>query len=448
MKIGDVLDGRFRIDDLCSNEGGMGTIYHVTDLDSKGSSMPLVAKICKHTDPQIRTRFKREVRLLSNFEGNSRVVQMTHFNIKCSPPYFVMKFYSEGDLESNRSKFETRPDRMEKVFLQMIDCVNELHIKGIFHRDLKPQNFLFERGKIAVSDMGLSVEAVSPTRITSMNASGGTLGYSPPEAFGNFRNPDAAFDIFMLGKSFYYLATGRDPQFMSNGSISPGLYNLIQRACKLEKRHRFQSLAELKQAMVAVFDIILDRVEGLHDAKNRLLVILAQLTNEKVYDADEVNEFLEALLTLKADDQDIVCQLLKPEFFSVIAQDSFDSKRGAFLVAWGQMVRNGNYGWPFAENIADCAKSIFKSGNPTPEEKALVLELAIHAAQTKSRFAAMNTITELISSVKERELAEHVNGVILNCADTFVSEIEPSNCSHDIVARAIKTLKEAENEDE
>lgn len=54
----------------------------------------------------------------------------------------------------------------EKCFLQMIDCVQELHTKGEFHRDIKPQNFLVEGEQIVVSDFGLSMEIGSNTAFT------------------------------------------------------------------------------------------------------------------------------------------------------------------------------------------------------------------------------------------------------------------------------------------
>ena len=111
----------------------------------------------------------------------------------------------------------------------MIDCVAELHARGTFHRDIKPQNFLLDDGNVVVSDLGLSMERESLTAFTRTSEYWGTQGYLPPEfQTGGFKNADAAGDIFMLGKSFYVLLTGRDPLYLIANDIPEPLFHLIR----------------------------------------------------------------------------------------------------------------------------------------------------------------------------------------------------------------------------
>ncbi|TOO00223.1 hypothetical protein CGH44_24180, partial [Vibrio parahaemolyticus] len=95
--LNDVIDGRFQVKGLCSDEGGMGQILFVTDLHQQLSG-DLVLKYCREEEEEYVKRFKREVRLLETFNGNSKVVNTLHSNTDNETPYFVMPFYRDGDL--------------------------------------------------------------------------------------------------------------------------------------------------------------------------------------------------------------------------------------------------------------------------------------------------------------------------------------------------------------
>jgi len=444
MNIGHLLDGRFRIEGLCSTTGGMGVIYYVADI-TNSDNLELVAKVCKVKDPKLKKRFKREVRLLNEFSGNGRVAQVYHFNTEHEPPYYVMPFYAKGDLLKNRSTFASDFIKLEEVLLQMIDCVSELHGSGVFHRDIKPENFLFNGDGVVVSDMGLSVEADSMTGVTSTAEAWGTIGYSPPEYLADgFKNPDASGDVFMLGKSFYVLMTGRSPLFLTADSIPPGLFHVVQRSCHIDKGHRYAGLAELKQAVVAAFDVTLGRVDGLIKTRSQLAAVISMLEGEGKYHVDDVTAFLDSLVALGVVDRDTICQSLVPKFFSMIAQSPFLERRDEFLDFYAEMVRRGNYGWSFAETIANCVQAFFASRNPTDSQKAKALDFAIYAAAKQNRFAAMETCNAMIISISDQSLAEHVHAVIANHKGTFVADIEPVRCSHDVIIHAIRALKPAD----
>ena len=68
---GDVIDGKYIVEGVCSDAGGMGTLLFVDPIDNDFGCKP-VLKYCKDTNEEFLKRFKREVRLLATFEGNSR----------------------------------------------------------------------------------------------------------------------------------------------------------------------------------------------------------------------------------------------------------------------------------------------------------------------------------------------------------------------------------------
>ena len=190
--IGEIVDGKYRVDGVCSDTGGMGAILYVTQLVDP-PDYPLVLKYCRNPDDEHIKRFRREVRLLSEFSGNSKVVQIEDKNLSADPPYFVMRFYADGDLTKIATELQSSYALQEQHFLKMIDCVQELHARNEFHRDIKPQNFLREGDQLVVSDLGLSTELLSATAFTSSSALWGTHGYIPPEFLqGGFKHADAA----------------------------------------------------------------------------------------------------------------------------------------------------------------------------------------------------------------------------------------------------------------
>jgi len=441
MKIGDVVDNRFEITKSCSTTGGMGNVVFVSDRHNT-TPQQLVLKYCKSFDQKLIRRFKREVTLLTDFRGNSKVVQIIAHNTDYNPPYFVMPYYRDGDLSKRQASLAGNPALQEKTLCDAVDCIAELHSKGVFHRDIKPQNFLQSGQDIVVSDMGLSIEIDSAaTTITSTAEAWGTFGYAPPEFRSDgFRNPDAPGDIFMLGKTFYQLLSGRDPVYMTPTGIAPGLFHVLKRACDHTKEARFQTLGDFKQAIVSAFDIVLNRVQGANNCRSKLATIESRLSSERTYVVDEVNDFVHSLSALDDDEQDQVCQQLKADFFRVVAQAPFDALRSSLLEIYGKMVHKGNYGWSFAEQIADCIEQIFHSTNVPCDQKAIALHLAIHAAYTQNRFNAMGTCNSLVTEIVDNDLAEHVRPILLEFPDSFLTGIEPVNCKNDIIGKTINAM--------
>lgn len=179
---GSVIDNRYKVEGVCSESGGMGVILFVLPLHT---SLPhrVVLKYCRDNAEEQLARFRREVRVLASFEGNSRVVQIIAHNLEHDPPYFVMKYYPDGDIGCLSTTLQSSYEIQEDCFLQMIDCVQELHSRNKFHRDIKPANFLLDGRRIVVSDFGLATEIGSNTAFTRSSMWWGTHGYIPPPNF-------------------------------------------------------------------------------------------------------------------------------------------------------------------------------------------------------------------------------------------------------------------------
>ncbi len=92
------------------------------------------------------------------------------------------------------------------------------HQYGLVHRDIKPANLMLDRsGVVKVLDLGLG-KFLAEKRISddeaSLTMAGttiGTIDYISPEQCENAGAADIRADIYSLGCTFYFLATGRVP---------------------------------------------------------------------------------------------------------------------------------------------------------------------------------------------------------------------------------------------
>ncbi|MBC7335226.1 MAG: serine/threonine protein kinase, partial [Clostridia bacterium] len=87
------------------------------------------------------------------------------------------------------------------------DGLDFLHEKGIYHRDIKPQNLLVFHGHVKLGDLGLA-KLVGAS--TASHTGSGTFGYLPPEAWGD-RRLTPSVDLYCLAATYIKLRTGQEP---------------------------------------------------------------------------------------------------------------------------------------------------------------------------------------------------------------------------------------------
>ena len=123
-----------------------------------------------------------------------------------------MELASGGDLRRVRGAayLEIVP-----VLLEVAEALEYAHARGVVHRDLKPQNVLFDgRGRVKLADFGIAgllPAAATGGGVTEMRGGHSPFTASPEQLRGE--PPSAADDIYGLGALAYELLSGHPPYY-------------------------------------------------------------------------------------------------------------------------------------------------------------------------------------------------------------------------------------------
>ena len=449
FKISDIFDRKYRLDGLAPDVGGMGKVLFAIPVNG---GKRVAIKHCK--EHQYYDRFRREVRILEKYFGNTKVVQLLDMNLEFEPPYFVMPFAENGDLSLHVEKIIGNQEVQEQVFFRMIDAVAELHSNGDIHRDIKPQNFLLFSGAVVVSDLGLAKDANTGTVFTKTMDRGGTEEFAPPEYYkvGGFKNAKPQWDIFSLGKSFYRLITNRHAQHLSPEGIPPSIYYVIKRCCEVREEDRFSTLSVLRPAVKDAFDPILKRLDPFTDFQNKLDSIVQRLKKSSEYLPDEINRLFVALGALDKAAQTNFAENISLPILRIISEDQrLTQNIEWFLDIYAAILeekKSQRIDFSYAETVATKMKIIFDSANVSFGNKSKALDLAIIMAVACNRFAAMATCAEMIKSVTDDGLGMAVGEIIKKYAtQSFICSIEPIACSNQTVRSRLADIRNSQKED-
>ena len=134
--------------------------------------------------------------------------------------------------------------------LRLAGALEFLQSRHLAHRDVKPSNVLFVRGRPVLADVGLVADLREAKSLV------GTPGYEPPEHHGTPQG-----DVYSLGRTLARASLGREPEeggFVpcpEADSDAPGFWRWMQilaRACALAPERRYRSAKALRKALAAL----------------------------------------------------------------------------------------------------------------------------------------------------------------------------------------------------
>lgn len=272
---GIVLNHRYRILRVLSDQGGMGVVYQAADQSFSDDTV--VIKQSRFTDQDLYKAFEREARLLYKLRHDALPRVIDYFALPDAGQFFVMDFIPGKDLHElleERLKRGQGPFPVEQVLRWadcLLDALHYLHTQEspIIHRDLKPQNLkLRPDGKLFLLDFGLAKGATAGMTVAGSSVRGYTPHYAPLEQIRG-KGTDARSDLYSLAITLHHLLTGQIPpdavaratETLSgnpdplrpahelNPQVPLPVSELLQEAAALNQNDRPASAAEMREAL-------------------------------------------------------------------------------------------------------------------------------------------------------------------------------------------------------
>ncbi len=204
--------GRYKIKSELGR-GGMATVYRAFDpISNREVAIKVLPPEMLH-NLLTRARFKRELKLIASLEHPAIVPVYDVGGEDNHQPYFVMRYMSGGSLSEmiRKGRFSLRDAAL--IIERLASALDHAHSKGIIHRDIKPDNVLFDASNNPyLSDFGvakLTEAAVSATDASANEAMGTAAYISPEQARGE--DVDSRADVYGLGAILYEMLTGQPP---------------------------------------------------------------------------------------------------------------------------------------------------------------------------------------------------------------------------------------------
>ncbi len=270
-------------------EGGMALVYKAyhARLRREVAIKVILSQIAQQAD--FRVRFEREAQLVASLQ-HPNIVAVYDFGDFGNQTYLVMQYVGGGTLRDKlRGGHALDPRQAALHTIQMGKALHHAHMRGIVHRDVKPQNMLVssnDPNQLLLSDFGIAKLFDTRHEPTILNFAGstitqdpsltsvdqivGTADYMAPEQI-NGEPVDARTDVYALGVVLFQMLTGEAPFHSTtvqgllfqhvhtpprplreiNPYVSETLAFIVARAMEKAPAARFQSAEEMAQALEA-----------------------------------------------------------------------------------------------------------------------------------------------------------------------------------------------------
>jgi protein kinase-like protein/zinc ribbon protein len=243
--------------------GGMAMVYRAKDRQLEREVAVKVLPFSLAFDTEFVERFQREARTAAQLE-HPNIISIYRVGRSGRVIYFVMKFLRGGSLSNVLgTRKRLTPPEIRRLLSEAGSALGYAAQRGIVHRDIKPDNIMFDEfGQSVLTDFGIA-KAASGQKLTGTGMSIGTPHYMSPEQ-ARAQAIDGRSDIYSLGVVAYQCLTGGVP-YDGDDSFSIGykhitepiptpslvtaderrIFEVIKRMLMKDPFDRFQSCEEL-----------------------------------------------------------------------------------------------------------------------------------------------------------------------------------------------------------
>ena len=294
------LAGRYTIERELGR-GGMALVYLARDSKH---GRPVALKVLR---PELAAalgaeRFLREIEIAAQLT-HPHILPLHDSGKADDFLYYVMPYVEGESLRTRLNQEKQLPvDDALQVAREVADALSYAHSHNVVHRDVKPENILFEAGHAVVSDFGIAraITAAGTHKLTETGTAVGTPAYMSPEQASGEGPIDGRSDTYALGCLLYEMLageppfTGPSPQAVLarhtldpppplrtvRKTVPPAVEQAIMKALEKVPADRFQTTAQFAAALAPAASgrLGLTVVQAAHWAKrHRAGLVLATL---------------------------------------------------------------------------------------------------------------------------------------------------------------------------
>ncbi|MEK0181952.1 MAG: serine/threonine protein kinase [Oscillatoriales cyanobacterium] len=266
---GPILAGRYHIIKHLGG-GSFGQTYLAEDKRRSGNFRCVVKQLKpESTDPQTleiaRRLFTTETESLHNLGTHPQIPELLDHFEENQEFYLVQELIEGRDLSKEITPGQRLSELQVMAILQeILEILVFVQQHKVIHRDIKPSNLMRRNSdrKIFLIDFGavkrISTHIVNTTGSNPPTIGIGTNGYMPAEQ--NNGHPNFGSDIYAVGMTGIEWLTGILPHelpkdanceivWRDRAQVSDGFANILNKMVRYHFRDRYQSAAEVLQAL-------------------------------------------------------------------------------------------------------------------------------------------------------------------------------------------------------
>ncbi len=219
--VGRVLGDKFRLR-ACIGIGGSGAVYRADQIALGRTVAVKILSSQLASDPKLVKRFQDEALAASRLNHANTVSVIDYGQTPDGLLYLAMEYVKGPTLTQLLVDKHPLPlDRVLDIVQQLLAGIEEAHLGGVVHADLKCDNVILDQRRsdwdvVKVVDFGIA-RLVNVPLGTDERSICGTPEYMAPEVITG-APPAFASDLYAVGIIFYELLTQKTP-FVGGGTI-------------------------------------------------------------------------------------------------------------------------------------------------------------------------------------------------------------------------------------
>lgn len=284
LKPGVILKERYKIEEVIG-AGGFGITYRAWDpllqsyvaikeyypsgiatrsADSSKVCVPVGQEQWEYHRGRIR--FLKEAQDVARFQSEPNIVSIYDYLEENDTAYMVMEYLHGCTLKQYIREHGGRldTDHILHICLSVLDALAVVHKAGMIHRDISPENiFICEDLTVKLIDFGAAKQVYLDGEQTMSVVL--KPGYAPPEQYAKKDKQGPWTDIYALGATLYFAATGEKPEESFgrvledtikpvcevNPEIPRAMSQVIMRAMSVKIEDRYQTVEAMREALLA-----------------------------------------------------------------------------------------------------------------------------------------------------------------------------------------------------